>query len=331
MNGLLEALNQEQTHLSRLEGAEFLRRLPQFVDRLHDETELGDVLSEMRDEAEKAQKEFSQSETELREEAKTLRQRLVELAPTADDSDAQEPDEFGSRAYSDWRFTLAYFDRLADEDHPVRMPKLPSDSIEEGPLPHLLNVLKGKLFALQYPNGLHAGEAERQRPDLEEVEVGLQDLIERHEHAVRTFSIASRTLPGFALIRLDYFATQINREPAALEIDRDADPDLQFAQALMAIAFSAPERAAQRAVAGEALEDFEEHRLVVTVSDLKQQAELLYSELAARFGQDQRRRERQPSRRFGRWLTAQVASALVQLIVAAVGGFVIGYVVGQVT
>jgi hypothetical protein len=102
---LIELLEREHAHLQRLEGIDFLRRLPTYVELLTTQRQIEDVLVEMRNEAAEAQQRFVDKQNELEARAIGVRNSIAERADDVDDSDAEEPDDFGSHAYSDYMFT----------------------------------------------------------------------------------------------------------------------------------------------------------------------------------------------------------------------------------
>jgi hypothetical protein len=101
-----------------------------------------------------------------------LRRELVEREPGIDDSDMAAPN-FASQAWMNYDFSLARFDEVAA--HRSRkveygFPPLPDHRPETGPVPHLLNILRGKLHQLRFGGVDHLhGHPPNQRPDLDDL------------------------------------------------------------------------------------------------------------------------------------------------------------------
>lgn len=328
MADLFDLLDRERAHLGSLDDIPFLRRLPKYVDVLTKEKRLRALLGAMRTEAAEAHQRFVDAENELEQRVVSVRQALAERVPEVDDSGATEPEDFGSHAYSDYMFTLAYFDNVTATTHAIPYPKLPSDEPESGPLPTLINILRGKLREAEYGDrgDLVELRRDRLRNDLDDLTAELASLLDGHRHAREEFRHASVTLPGVALRRLEHFARTLNPAP----LDFTGDGDAAFNRAVTG--FWLPEFSIQKAVAGEHLDDYDQRRLKQAVADLREQAELLHTEIVGRVSQEELRKQRQLWRRAGLSLASAFGSALVQMtvtaLVAAAVGFAGGYLVG---
>ena len=327
---VVDLLDRQRDHLRGLDRVDFLRRLPHLVELLRGQPELRELLDEFEAEARQAQERFAEREDGLIERAVAVRRRLTELAPAADDSGADEPDDWGGRAHSDWQFSLAHFDRLAVQNFSIVYPKIPRDGVEQGPLGELVNILRGKLHEQQYGEDPHlVGDRENARPDLDELVVELSNVLEEDRHAVQAFVQASRTLPGAALARIEHFASNLNPAPAL--IDPNESQEDRFHKLLLG-AWSR-ELPVQQAVAGQHLDDYTDRRLDATVEDLRSQIELLHTSLVEALSTEELRRARQWWRKLGRWFSVKVGEALVAIIVTAIiglaAGFLGGYLFGQ--
>jgi hypothetical protein len=274
---LVALLEREQAHLMRLDGVAFMRRLPAYIAAITDMAAVSEILDGMEAEAQGALDEYVDTTNGLMQQAVALRDQLVAREPGSDDSSAPEPEDEATHAYSDFMFTLAHFNQLNETTVKVTYPKLPSDQVEDKPLPEMLNILRGKVHLLQFGEGPDPNRR-NQRPDLDDLKIELINLVEQQDHVVRKFADASKTLPGVAFKRLQLFADRLNPETVVLAPDASL---AERADRLLGYWWT-PESSVHKALSGARLDDYDERRFESIVSDLKAQADLVHTELVGR-------------------------------------------------
>jgi hypothetical protein len=214
---VITLLDREHEHLQGLDGTTFLLRLPSYVSFVTGQRAFRSALLEMQQEAQRALQDFVEQENDIISKAVAIREDFAEKARGAegvDDAGMKEPERASDDVEDRYAFSLAKFDKLAAQDLGITFPTTPDDDAEQGPVSEMLNILRGKVRVAQFGEGPYLeGTRENRRPDLNVFGDQLRDLLEQHEHAVRAFRQASRTLPGFALGRLEHFASNLNPEP----------------------------------------------------------------------------------------------------------------------
>src|SRR3989442_1094281 len=151
---LVEVIDRERARIAGAEGADFLRRLPDYLDLVKRKRSLRRLAAQMSAEAETRYSQFLADENALMEEAVSLRTELVDRAPEIDDSDLAEPDQ-ATHEYGDYMASLAYFDQLVGQTIPIPIPTLPNDSISQEPVTNLIRILRGRLFTARFGEGQH--------------------------------------------------------------------------------------------------------------------------------------------------------------------------------
>jgi hypothetical protein len=176
----------------------------------------------------------------------------------------------------------------------------------------LINILRGKLREAQYGDRGDLVELRKpkRREDLDDLEVELANLLDEHRHAREEFKHASATLPGVGLARLEHFARSLNPEPVVL--DPKGDPDEMFDRALLGLV--ALELPVQKAVAGEHLDDCEQRQFDRVIAGLRNQSELLHTEVVTRLSQEELRKQGQWWRRGFVWIAQSFGQAFVQIV-----------------
>ena len=100
-------------------GAAFFRRFLDYTRLLVENRAIRRAIEQTLDEFAIAQQQFDAEEEELTGELVSCRRRLVELVPTADDSDVPKLDDWrrikpeGAKLIREWPSTLANFDAVA--------------------------------------------------------------------------------------------------------------------------------------------------------------------------------------------------------------------------
>jgi hypothetical protein len=325
MPTLTELLDRQHAYLVAQEGVDFFRRIPAFVSFVTGERPLRSILRELERETLAAYDEYVGKEAEIAGEAVAVRAELAQRAANSEgfeDAAMEEPD-FASHEYVRFDFSFAKFDRLADRAPEIRFPTLPTDSVDGGRVAEMLNILRGKLRGAQFGQGdFVESQRENARPDLNDIGDRLNDLLERHQHAVRDFDRASRTLPGLALGRLEYFGNNLIREP---DLVRPGERPGERLNRTLGILWSAT-WVVQKAVSGGALDDGEQRRFDATLAALKSQADTLHHELVQRVASAERERESQWWRPILRIFGSSVREVLVRATVGAIfllGGYLI--------
>jgi len=235
--------------LRREEPAQFLVEVPAFIHSLSREPRLATYIQDLRRDYDALASEYAVHDDALVADLVAIRNEFVEVAPEADDSDAEQEVDPAGFPRHEWDWTLANFDRIASDEASGR-PQV-EDPTRSGAM---IGILHAKVENVRHPWERIEGTRERtvadQRPELKDLARRLGNLGRKHEHFLQSIRFRARTSPAVALLRLESIEEAINPAPAVIETDEDTRAYLEWA---MRFALS-PGRVLAKAVQGERLD-----------------------------------------------------------------------------
>jgi hypothetical protein len=273
----IDLLDRQHDRLQSKDGAEFIHELRRFHQFLTTGPEaVVTALAGLRADAEQMERDFKDHDAALVPALVELKSKLVDRAPTADDSGEPRPQEQRGPAGLTWSFGLANFEQVATNGPDRIIVRQGFDDSRSG---MLLRILEQKLRALQWTQDADTPNPRPSetnlRPDLDDLARDLRNLAEQHRYAKQTFTNAVETHGGFQVLHLDITVNEMNPEPRQVETDEDehAWMDETFKRVLGGW------HVIEDAAAGRTLDSTHEQMLRHHITRLKPAAERVYEDI----------------------------------------------------
>jgi hypothetical protein len=218
-------LDRLQARLATKRGAELIRELRLWLDRLERDRSARRVLTELRAQHERTLESYREHDAGTVRQLCEIRNELVSLAPDTDDSDQRPPDPTDLGARSGYALSLANFDAIAQREDPARATLQPPQPGEDPARSHqLILILRERFERLQH-FGEQRGPVLKRfetnlRPELDQLRERFGAIASEHEREHRSFSDAMRVSPNASLHRLEWLLQEITPPPRSGE-DRD--------------------------------------------------------------------------------------------------------------
>jgi hypothetical protein len=272
-----EFAGREYEYLRRQEGREFFLALAPYANALHGKRRIKRALEGIESETRAALQRYVDEYNGFIAEAKEIRNELARRAPEIDNSDMERPD-IGSHLRLRYDLdSFASFDEQADADTQIGYSLMPGANDDPGPMRNLIPILRGRLRAAQFGEDADPN-ADPIREDLGDIGRRINNLAERHDHAVRRYRQEAHTLPGMAFARLVYFGSELNPDPVVIETDADVEQWLDKTLR----EWGRPKTLVRQFVNGEHLGSSEHEYVGEIEQSLKHEADRLHQELARR-------------------------------------------------